>query len=218
MSKTTSQVVHKVGAGKPPVIFEETTVPGPGMIRQAAPPMLAVVQHVRTDQLDAPTPCGDWDVRKLINHLLFWAPMLQAAARKQPPPAPEVDERDVSPADADGAGVLETQLGRLVDAWGRPEAWVGTTAVGDPTPLPAPVIGGMVLGEFVVHGWDLARATGQEVEWDDPVLEFALEWLGRTAEQGREMGVYGPAVPVPGTAPVLHRILGLTGRDPRWTP
>jgi uncharacterized protein (TIGR03086 family) len=76
----------------------------------------------------------------------------------------------------------------------------------------------MVLGEFVVHGWDLARATGHDVTWDDTVLEFALEWLVQTAEQGRAMGVYGAAVPVPENAPVLDRLLGLTGRDPQWTP
>jgi uncharacterized protein (TIGR03086 family) len=80
------------------------------------------------------------------------------------------------------------------------------------------MIGGMVLGEFVVHGWDLARATGHEAGWDDTVLEFALDWLGPTAEQGRAMAVYGPAVPVPTSAPALDRVLGLTGRDPRWMP
>lgn len=193
-------------------------MPGPNVIRNAAPPMLDVVRQVKADQLDAPTPCGDWDVRGLIDHLLFWAPALEAAARKEPPAAPEVGEPNRSPADADPAGELEAQLGRLRDAWGRPEAWEGTTALGDPTPLPAPMIGGMVLGEFVVHGWDLARATGHEVAWDDAVLDHALEWLGRTADQGRAMGVYGPAIPVPHGAPVLDRILGLTGRDPRWTP
>nr|AHE14715.1 hypothetical protein asmbl_26 [uncultured bacterium] len=193
-------------------------MPGFTMIRQAAGPTLEVVRHVKPDQLDGPTPCTAWDVRKLINHLLFWAPILKAAARKEPPTVSAVDERDRSPVEVNWSEALEVQLGRLVDAWSRPDAWEGTTAVGDPTPLPAPVIGGMVLGELVVHGWDLARATGQQVGWDERVLEFSLERLSQTAEQGRDMGVYGPAVPVPGNAPVLDRILGLAGRDPRWTP
>ncbi len=191
-------------------------MPGPSLLRIAAPPTLDVVRRIEPDQLAAPTPCGDWDVRTLVDHLLFWAPALEAAAGKEPVAVPTVGEGESPPADADRVRRLEVRLGRLVEAWGRPEAWEGTTALGDPTPLPAPMIGGMVLGEFVVHGWDLARATGQEVVWDDAVLEFALEWLGQTAEQGRTMGVYGPAVPVPGDAPVLDRVLGLTGRNPHW--
>lgn len=189
---------------------------GPNVLRIAAPPTVAVVRQVETDRLAAPTPCGEWDVRALIDHLLFWAPALEAAARKEPFAVSAVGEGELPAADPNRVRELEVWLGRLVEAWGRPEAWTGTTALGDPTPLPAPVIGGMVLGEFVVHGWDLARATGQEVVWDDAVLDFTLEWLGQTAEQGRAMGVYGPAVPVPGDAPVLDRVLGLTGRDPHW--
>ncbi len=189
---------------------------GHSMIRRAAPPTLAAVRQIKGDQLDAPTPCTEWDVRTLILHLMSWAPSLEAAARKEPPTA--AGEPELGPADADLIGELEVRLSRLLDAWGRPEAWEGVTALVDPTPLPAPMIGGMVLGEFVVHGWDLARATGQEVAWDEAVLEFALKWVGQTAEQGRAMGFYGPAVPLPETAPVLDRFLGLTGRDPRWRP
>ncbi len=197
---------------------EETTLSGPSMIRRAAPPTLAVVRQLRADQLDALTPCAEWSLRTLISHLVSWAPALETAAHKGPPTAPEGDEEGLAVADADLTGELERHLGRLLDAWGRPDAWEGVTALGDPTLLPAPMIGGMVLGEFVVHGWDLARATGHEVAWDDAVLEFALEWLDQTAEQGRAMGVYGAAVPVPENAPVLDRLLGLTGRDPQWTP
>jgi len=89
--------------------------------------------------------------------------------------------------------------------------------MGSPMELPAPMIGGMVLGEFVVHGWDLARATGQAPEWDDDVLSFVHRELELTAEQGRAMGVYKDRVAVPDTAPLLDRILGLTGRHPGWT-
>ncbi len=89
--------------------------------------------------------------------------------------------------------------------------------MGSPMELPAPMIGGMVLGEFVVHGWDLARATGQEPEWDDEVLSFVYRELEMTAEQGREMGVYANRVAVPDTASLLDKLLGMTGRDPLWT-
>jgi uncharacterized protein (TIGR03086 family) len=84
--------------------------------------------------------------------------------------------------------------------------------------LPAPMIGGMVLAEVVVHGWDLARATGQHPVWPGELLAAVLDEVAKTAAQGREMGVYGPEVKVPDDAPVLDRILGLTGRDPNLRP
>jgi len=186
------------------------------LVARAAQPTVAIIRNIKADQFDAATPCSEYDVRKLINHLLFWGPSLEAAARKEQVAPPAAGERDVSVADRDAPGLLEAQLDRLVAAWGRPEAWEGATQLGSPTPLPAPMIGGMVLGEFVVHGWDLARATGQEAGWDDEVLQLVHREVAKTAEQGREMGVYGERVPVPDTASVLARTLGLTGRDPNW--
>jgi uncharacterized protein (TIGR03086 family) len=84
--------------------------------------------------------------------------------------------------------------------------------------LPAAMIGGMVLGEVVVHGWDLARAVDQHPRWPADVLRAVYDEVAKTAEQGREMGVYGPPVLVPDNAPILDRILGMTGRDPNWRP
>ncbi len=83
--------------------------------------------------------------------------------------------------------------------------------------LPASLIGGMVVGELVVHGWDLARATGQHFDLDDDVAAYTHDETAKNAQQGRDIGVYGPEVAVPATAPTLHRLLGLTGRDPGWT-
>ncbi|MFG2039526.1 hypothetical protein [Dactylosporangium sp. NPDC048998] len=84
--------------------------------------------------------------------------------------------------------------------------------------LPADLVGGMVLGEFVLHGWDLARALGVPVGWSDDVLRLLYAEIARSADQGRSMGVYGPEVPVPPDSPLLERALGLSGRDPHWTP
>jgi len=63
--------------------------------------------------------------------------------------------------------------------------------------LPASTVGGMVLGELVIHGWDLARATGQEPRWADDVGQATHQEILSTAEQGRQMGIYGPAITVP---------------------
>jgi uncharacterized protein (TIGR03086 family) len=184
----------------------------PSLVVLAAPPTVAVVRNIKADQLDAPTPCRDWNVGTLINHLLFWGPALEAAAWKDLVEPVPVENG------SDWADRLEEGYGRLVAAWSAPAAWEGTTRLGGPMELPASMIGGMVLGELIVHGWDLARATGQQPDWNDDLLEFVLREVAATAEQGREMGVYGDAVPVPDSAPVLARVLGLTGRDPAWRP
>jgi uncharacterized protein (TIGR03086 family) len=187
------------------------------LVAAAAAPTVTIVRAIKADQLDAATPCSQYDVGKLINHLLFWGPSLEGAARKQPVEPPAASDRELDLTDGDWAGKLEAQINRLVTAWGEPDAWEGTTQMGGPMPLPALMIGGMVLSELVVHGWDLARAIGHVPRWDDEVLDVVYQEVDKTAEQGRDMGAYGPRILVPDTAPVLDRILGLTGRDPNWT-
>ncbi len=185
---------------------------------KAATPTLEVLRQIRADQLHAATPCSDFGVRDLINHLLFWGPSLAGAARKIAVAPPATGDQDVDLLDGDWQSKLEAQTNDLVAAWSQPDAWEGTTQLGGPMDMPAAMIGGMVLGELVVHGWDLARSTGQEPTWDDEVLTFVHDETAKSAEQGREMGIYAAQVPVPDSTPVLHRILGLTGRDPHWEP
>ncbi len=181
------------------------------LITSTATTTLGVVRGV--EDLDAATPCADFDVRALVEHLLTWGPALAGAGRKEAVPPLE----DVRVGD-DWQARLEAQLSDVADAWSGEEAWAGTTHMGGPTKMPADLIGGMVLVELLVHGWDLGRASGQRPEWDDDVLEFALDEVAKTADQGRAMGVYGAEVVVPDGAPTVDRVLGLTGRDPRWKP
>ena len=90
--------------------------------------------------------------------------------------------------------------------------------MGGPMELPADLVGGMVLGELVLHGWDLARAADVDPHWDDALLLRVYDEVARSADMGRQMGVYAVEVPVPDTASPLARVLGLSGRDPSWTP
>jgi uncharacterized protein (TIGR03086 family) len=192
-------------------------VEGHSLIERAAAPILSTIRGVGADRMAAPTPCRGYDVRALINHLLYWGPSLEGTADKRAVAPPAASERDADLTTGDWVGRLEAQVGRLAVAWSKPEAWEGTTYMVSPPGLPAATAGGMVLVEFVVHGWDLARATDQAPSWDGEVLDFLYDEVARTAEQGREYGVYEEAVPVPDSAPTLARILGLTGRDPDWT-
>lgn len=164
--------------------------------------------------LDAPTPCSGWDVRALVNHLLRWGPSLAAAARKEALAPGE----DVDRTGGDWRARLHAQVDGIAAAWGDPAAWEGSTRMGGPMELPADLVGGMVLGELVLHGWDLARASDVEPHWDDALLLRVYAEVARSADMGRQMGVYAAEVPVPATAPPLARVLGLSGRDPSWTP
>jgi uncharacterized protein (TIGR03086 family) len=182
---------------------------------RAAATTAKVVSAIEPSQLTAPTPCTEYDVRTLINHLLFWGPSLEAAARKEPRMPPAAAETDIDLTTGDWSSNLTNQLQRTADAWTDPAAWDGMTPLGGQD-SPAPLIGGMVLVEFVVHGWDLARATAQHPAYDNDILAYIHNETLTHAAFGREMGLYGPEIPVPQDAPLLNRTLGLTGRDPRW--
>ena len=83
--------------------------------------------------------------------------------------------------------------------------------------LPADMAGVVALDELVIHGWDLARATGQPPGYDGPGLDAVHGMVQQFRSSGIE-GLFGPPVPVPDDAPLLDRILGLAGRDPGWEP
>ncbi|HEY3482172.1 MAG TPA: TIGR03086 family metal-binding protein, partial [Streptomyces sp.] len=130
------------------------------LIRPAAAEFLRIA-HAAAD-LTAPTPCAGYDVRGLLNHLLHWGPWLVAAGRLSDPPSPSGAETESALVTDDWRAALEKQTETLVDVFGARSAWEGMTALGT-AELPASVVGDMVLGEFVLHGWDLARASGQEL-------------------------------------------------------
>ncbi|MGW5719595.1 TIGR03086 family metal-binding protein [Amycolatopsis sp. NPDC003865] len=183
------------------------------LIRPAAAEFLRVAHAA--DDLSAPTPCAGYDVRGLLNHLLYWGPLLLAAGRREDPPVPASAEASAGLVTGDWLAALEKQTETLVDVFESPAAWEGTTALGS-SPLPAPVVGAMVLGEFVLHGWDLARAGGQELRCAPEAASAVYESAVAMGDQARSMGVYGPAVEVASASP-LERALGASGRDPAWT-
>jgi uncharacterized protein (TIGR03086 family) len=78
------------------------------------------------------------------------------------------------------------------------------------------VVGTIALTEVVIHGWDLARATGQPYDTDPRAVDAILPNVEQTAAEGPVEGLFGPAVPVADDAPVLERVIALSGRDPAW--
>jgi uncharacterized protein (TIGR03086 family) len=183
----------------------------------AAGAMAAVVRTITDDQLTSKTPCTEYDVRALVNHLLFWGPSLAGGGRKESIAPPATAESDVDLTAGDWRGDLLAVLDTIASSWAPPAAWEGEASMGTPHLLPAPVLGDMIIGELAVHGWDLAVATGQRLDLPADLLAHLHDAVSVSAEQGREMGLFGPEVAVPADAPPLDRVLALTGRDPAWT-
>ncbi|MEW2357002.1 TIGR03086 family metal-binding protein, partial [Spirillospora sp. NPDC029432] len=180
------------------------------MMLPAAETATRIVRGIPAEALDRPTPCPEWDVRGLLNHTIFWTGRSEGAARKQPPPAGGPEEGHDFTAEGGWAALYADLARKSAEAWTDPAAWEGSTSLtGDPDGMPAAVIGGMMLGEFVLHAWDLAVATGQDPAIPDDLVRAAYEELEPTAEMGRRYGAFGPEVKVPESAPLLDRLLGM---------
>jgi uncharacterized protein (TIGR03086 family) len=173
-----------------------------------------LLRGVGPDQLTAPTPCGDWDVRTLGNHLLQVVTALALAGRGAPVPG-ELWKQDL--AGDRWAAAFDDEARQAVAAWADPTAQQPTVPM-SAADLPTPFVAAMLVADLTIHGWDLARATGQEFHCTESVAESAHRFVAETAEQGRGMGLYGAPVPVSGDAPALDQALALSGRDPHWSP
>src|SRR5262249_47991791 len=126
-------------------------------------------------------------------------------------------EKDADLTTGDWRADLLAHIDRTATAWSDPAAWEGVTHMGGPTELPADTVGEMVMGEFVVHSWDLARATGRRPAWDEDLLAHLYTETVKFIGMGRQMGMFAAEVAVPETASTIDRLVALTGRDPGWT-
>ena len=179
-----------------------------------------LLDGVTDDQLSARSP-SDCDVATLLDHLMGLTMAFTKAAEKSTPPGgsrpPSASGANLDP---DWRAKLPGRLDALADAWSTPSAWEGMTEIGGNT-LPGEVTGVVALDEVVLHGWDLARATGQDFRCDPASAEAVLGFTARTAQPDQaasRTGLFGPVVPVAEDAPIFDRALGFAGRDPAWTP
>ena len=179
-----------------------------------------LLEGVTDDHLSAPSP-SDCDVATLLDHLMGLTMAFTWAAEKSTPPeASGPPSPSGANLDPDWLSALPGRLGALADAWSKPTAWEGMTEAGGVT-MPGQVTGIVALDEVVLHGWDLARAAGQELRCDPASAEAVLGFTERSAQPDQaamRTGLFGPVVPVAEDAPVFDRALGFAGRDPAWTP
>ncbi|GAA5101035.1 TIGR03086 family metal-binding protein [Nocardia iowensis] len=181
----------------------------------AATALETVVARITDDQLGAATPCADTTVRDLLAHVVDLTEAFRQAATKEAvggSVAPAVGAESALPDD--WRTRIPAQLKALVTAWREPDAWDGDTEAGGVTER-APVMAMIALDEIVVHGWDLAEATGQPFTATAADLAVLLDMLRETPPEGTP-GLFGPVLPVPAEASALERVLALTGRSASW--
>jgi uncharacterized protein (TIGR03086 family) len=179
----------------------------------------ALLDQVKDERLPGPTPCGEYTVGQLVDHMLGLCLAFTSAAEGER--GPHTDAPPATPSGTLEPGWrqdLRTRLEALAEAWSRPSAWEGDATAGGVT-FPAAVMGLVALNEVAIHGWDLARATGQDYELDAETVEALTAFVAQDADdQAAREGVYGPVVEITDDAAPQDRLIALTGRDPYWRP
>ena len=181
----------------------------------AADAAARTVANVDAGQFGWPTPCTDWDVRTLLNHLIVWTSYSLEARAHGDSVGQDVIDRDFA-ADPGFAADYRAQLDRALTAWSDPATWERSLDVMG-SPMPAADVAALNIAEMVLHGWDLAAATGQAYTVSEPAAAAALHAVEANAELFRQYKGFAEPVEVPPGASVLDRVLAASGRDPAWT-
>lgn len=175
------------------------------LYRRAASDAVGVAAGVRPDQLDRPTPCADWTVQDLLDHLVGGTRYLGAALAGTEPTAPTATTPEDLRAGvdvclqglADPAALSRTCMSPLGFEWTVLDATAGTFM------------------DLLIHTWDLAAATDQSLDLDpELVAACTAMFLPDMPERGRAAGIVGPAVTVPDDASTQDRLLAAMGRTP----
>lgn len=189
-------------------------------LRPAGQRMIDLLQGLSDEQLAVPTPCGGISVGDLVDHVGALSTAFTQAAHKKVGAATGPPPPDASRLQPDWKPAICRQVDTMARAWESPATWEGMTQAGG-RDMPAAMMGRVALDELIVHAWDIARATGARYEPDDTSVAGAMEFVSgiRASEgDGAQEGLFAAVVPVADDATPLDRLLGLTGRDPRWQP
>lgn len=171
---------------------------------------LRYVDGVRPHQWGDPTPNTEWNVRDVINHLTYenlWAGELFAGRTIE-----EVGDRfegDLLGDDPPAAYRRSVEIAR--DAVARPGAMESTVhlSFGD---VPGTEYARQLFVDTLVHGWDIAKGSGQDTRLDPELVRASLPIAEDLARQFRDTGVYGEELPTPPDAELQVRLLAVLGR------
>ena len=168
------------------------------------------VDNVGDDQWNAPTPCDDWDVRALVNHVTgeaLWAPPLMNGATIE-----DVGDR------FDGDVLGDDPKARWRTAADEAMATVAEEGVLERTvhlsfgDFPGRFYAEQLFADYLVHSWDLARATGGNERLDPELVRACAEWFDGMESLYRDGGAIGPPVDVGADADEQTRLLARFGR------
>jgi uncharacterized protein (TIGR03086 family) len=169
-----------------------------------------IVSGVPADRWDAATPCADWDAHALVNHLVagnLWAAELAAGNT--------IDGvgtgLDGDLLGTDPAAAYADSAAAAAAVFRRPGALDAPCAVSY-GPVPGSVYAGHRFLDVLVHGWDLAAASGQDYALDPQLMDACLEIIEPQLDAFRGAGAIGPPVEVPAGASAQTRFLALLGR------
>ncbi|MGW7491190.1 TIGR03086 family metal-binding protein [Streptomyces sp. NPDC054786] len=171
------------------------------------------VHAVRDDQWDAPTPCAQWSVRDLVNHLTaeqLWVPRL---VRDGATIADVGSEYDGDLLGEDPAGVWDRAAVAAVAAFSERGALSRTVQLSYGSG-PADAYCTQMMADAVVHAWDLSRAIGADERLPGHLAQAALREVEPYASGLAASALFAPAVEPPADADALTRLLCLLGRRP----
>lgn len=168
------------------------------------------VQAVDDDQWQRPTPCTEWNVRDLVNHVVSearWLPPILEGKTME-----EVGDRlEGDLLGQDPKAAWQDAANEAAEAVNAPGALEGTVhlSYGE---SPAEHYLTELTADIAVHSWDLARAVGADERLDPDLVELAYAAFGPQVEEWRSAGVFAAAVDVPTGAGRQTQLLALLGR------
>jgi uncharacterized protein (TIGR03086 family) len=167
---------------------------------------------VRADQWHGPTPCTEWDVKQVANHIVgenLWAAELFKGKTIQE--VGKALDGDLAGDDPAAAFRRSTEAASTaVSAPGAMEA-ICHLSFGD---YPGSEYAKQLFMDALIHGWDIARATGQDTRLDPELVEACLPVAREVADMFRSAGVFGEDLPVSADAEPQTRLLAIVGRRP----
>src|SRR6516162_4292466 len=174
-----------------------------------------IVKSTPADAMGAPTPCTEWDVRALLSHVIGTLWLAEGLFSDQPPRYP-MAPGGLPPADVAGddpaAAYAEASAAAIAAAaTGDALTRVHVTPLGE---MPGPGLAGFTTLDILVHGWDLAKATGQPAELDDTLAAHVLAFAEQAITPDTRAPRIGPALPAAVDAPLTDRLVAFLGRQP----
>lgn len=180
---------------------------GVGLLERSIGYTLGSLHLVRGGALDVPTPCREWSLRGLLEHLYdSLGSLTEAVEDGAVELAPSFD------AGADPVAGARSRAARLLGAWTAAGVPDRTSVAG--RPLATRIVAATGALEIAVHGWDVARACGRDHPIPDELAAELLRFAPLVVTDADRPSRFAPPAPVSPAAPPGCRLVAFLGRDP----